>query len=74
MKKRILEDLLSVLEIDSSIVDKLRDKDVLTIEDLWRLKRKDLKEMGFKDSEIMHIIIKLQLYGLDLNKKSYGKD
>ena len=39
--------------------------------DLWCLNRKKLKEYGVVDADIKQIIIKLQLIGLDLNKKVY---
>lgn len=35
--------------------------------------KKDLKKMNFEDREIQQIIIKLQLVGIDLNKKIYSK-
>lgn len=33
--------------------------------------KKDLKKMNFEDREIQQTIIKLQLVGIDLNKKIY---
>lgn len=59
------------LHINSSIEKKLKEKNILLIEDIWHLKRKELKELSFSDDEINQIIIKLQLKGLDLNKKKY---
>lgn len=41
------------------------------INEIWILNRKDLKELGFSDTEIKSIIIALQLEGLDINKKIY---
>ena len=71
MKKKILEKEIEVLELNKTIVDILKQNNILLVEDLWKLKRKDLKDMGIKDSDISLIAIKLQLYGLDLNKKIY---
>lgn len=46
-------------------------RDVCIIEEIWILKRKDLKDIGLTDKEIKSIVISLQLEGLDLNKKIY---
>lgn len=59
------------LELSKTILDKLINKDIKVVKDLWLLKRNDLKKLNFSDSEISQIIIKLQLHGFDLNKKSY---
>lgn len=59
------------LGLDKNIVLKLEDKLIFNVYDLWIKTRKDLKELNFLDSEINHIRIKLQLSGLDLNKKTY---
>ena len=37
-----------------------------------QINRKKLKAIGLKDSEIKQVIIKLQLLGLDLNKRMYS--
>ena len=36
------------------------------------IKEKDLKKMNLTDKEINYISIKLQLKGIDLNKKKYN--
>lgn len=59
------------LNLESKLTDKLKEKNILTIRDVWLLKRKDLKEKDFNDNEIKSIIIALELQGLDLNKKIY---
>ena len=38
------------------------------------MRRRELKNIGLKDSQINHIIIKMQLKGLDLNEKMYDKN
>ena len=70
-KKKILEKGIEELSLDTKALKLLKENDIITVEDLWRKKRKDLKELNFSDSEITTIAIKLQLYGLDLNKKIY---
>ena len=62
-KQKILEKDIEDLGLETNNVEK--------IEDIWEKKRKDVKAYGFSDSEIMQITIKLQLYGLDLNRKIY---
>lgn len=74
MKNKHLEKDISVLELSSSIEKFLRANEINYIKDIWVLKRKDLKSLGIKDSDINTIVVKLQLFGLDLNKKVYSKD
>ena len=66
---------ISSLSLSKELINKLKDKDkdkeLNYIEDVWVLKRIDLKNMGFSNDEINDIIISLQLIGLDLNKKKY---
>ncbi len=66
----ITEDI-SKLKIQESTILKLKDNNLITINDIWILSRKELKSIGLSDSEINKIIISLQLIGLDLNKKIY---
>ncbi len=70
-KQKILEKDISELNLSTKINNALKDNSINTIEDLWKLKRKELKDMKLSDSDITQVIIKLQLYGLDLNKKVY---
>ena len=70
-KQKVLEKDIKELGLNAKINNILKENNINTIEDLWKLKRKDLKNMKMPDSEITMIIIKLQLYGLDLNKKVY---
>ncbi len=70
-KQKILEKDISELNLSTKINNTLKDNSINTIEDLWKLKRKELKDMKLSDSDITQVIIKLQLYGLDLNKKVY---
>lgn len=62
---------ITKLNLTSNLLKKLYDKNIKIINDIWILKRKDLKELGLTDKEIKSIVISLQLEGLDLNKKIY---
>ena len=59
------------LSISKELINKLKDKELNYIEDVWALKRNNLKTLGFTNDEIKEIVISLQLIGLDLNKKKY---
>ncbi|MBE6158880.1 MAG: hypothetical protein E7159_03555 [Firmicutes bacterium] len=67
----ILEKNIEELQLNKKIINKLKEKDIRIIKDLWKMKRKELKQLGFSDSEISQIIIKLQLHAIDLNKRVY---
>ena len=67
----ILEKNIEELQLNNEIINKLKEKDIRIIKDLWKMKRKELKQLGFSDNEISQIIIKLQLHALDLNKRVY---
>lgn len=71
MAKVNVNDKIIKLGIDNRIIKIFNNNDIITIDDLWSLKRKDLKDMNFSSEEIKHIIIKMQLNGIDLNKKKY---
>lgn len=71
MKNKILEKDLTYLKLDSKIIDILKDNNINNINDLWGLTRKDLKGFKISDKDIHNIIVKLQLNGLDLNKRKY---
>lgn len=70
-KQRILEKNIEELGVETKILKTLKDNNINTIEDLWKMKRKELRDLKLSDSEITKITIKLQLFGLDLNKKVY---
>ncbi|MBE6153988.1 MAG: hypothetical protein E7163_00215 [Firmicutes bacterium] len=60
---------LAKLELNDKIFKKLEKNNINSIEKLWNLDRKTLKKMNFSYDEINSIAIKLQLEGLDLNKR-----
>ncbi len=68
MKEKLKENV-NTLNLEETLIDKMEKNKILTIEDLWKLKRKDLKELKFTDSEINKIVICLELYGIDLGKR-----
>ena len=65
------EKTIEELNLSSKLVEKLHENNFNIVKDVWIKNRKNLKELGFTDSEIKSIIIALQLEGLDLNKKIY---
>lgn len=71
MLNLLLEEPLQMLELDSKIIKKLNLSNIYIVQDLWHLKRKNLKELNFTDEEIKQIKIKLQLNSIDLNQKIY---
>jgi hypothetical protein len=62
------------LELNKEIIKLLKENNIALIKDLWKLKRDNLKKLNLNDSQINDIIIKMQLLGLDLNKKIYNKN
>lgn len=71
MKREVLNKNIEILNLDDSIIKKLKENNINIIEELWVINRHKLKDMNFKDNEINQIIIKLQLIGIDLNHKRY---
>ncbi len=69
-----IKENIKKLELDKSIETILISNGITKVEDLWCLNRKKLKSLGLKDLDINTIIVKLQLLGLDLNKKVYSID
>lgn len=67
-----IEKSISVLDLDKETNNLLKKNNILKVEDIWILNRKKLKELGLSDNEIKQVVIKLQLLGLDLNKKMYS--
>ena len=65
MKREVLKKNIEILNLDDSIIKKLKENNINIIEELWVINRHKLKDMNFKDNEINQIFIKLQLIGLD---------
>lgn len=68
-----LENNIGKLNLDKDILLILCDNNIQFIKQIWVLKRDDLKQMNLSDNQINQIVIKLQLNGVDLNKKVYNK-
>ncbi len=60
---------LNDLNLQTAILDKLKLNDINSTEELLKMSRKELKLLGFSYEEINLIAIKLQLIGMDLNKR-----
>lgn len=73
MTKNLFDKKIEEIDVDKTVYQKLKNNNICLIKDLWGLKRKDLKNYNLNDSEVNQIIIKMQLIGLDLNKKIYNK-
>ena len=71
-KNEYVESDIDILDLDSEINKIFRDNNINTVGIVWTQTRKSLKGLGLKDSDIKQVIIKLQLLGLDLNKKIYS--
>ena len=63
---------IKIIELETDIVKVLLDNEIKTVGDVWVMNRKKLKAIGLKDTDIKQVIIKLQLLGLDLNKRMYS--
>ena len=70
MDSALLDQDISYLNLNPKIINILKDNDILSVYDLWIQNRKNLKKINLNDQEIKEIIIKLELHGIDLNKKT----
>lgn len=59
---------IDILMLEKEIKNKLLENKIIQIKQLTDLKKKDLIKIGFKQKEIEHIEIKLQLEGFDLKQ------
>ena len=64
-----LKNDVSYLKLNKKIINILHENNINTIEDLWCKTKINLKSINLTDTQIKEIIIKLELMGLDLNKK-----
>ncbi len=67
--KEKLKESVTTLNLDKEILKKMENNKIETIEDLWKLNRKELKQLSFTDTDIHKIVICLELYGIDLGKR-----
>lgn len=66
-----LEKSIDILNLNYDLINKLKKLQIYNIQDLCKCKRDYLKDNDFSNNDINQIKIKLQLIGLDLNKKNY---
>ena len=59
------------LNLNKRIINKLKENDIFTVSDLRYKKRDFLKNINLSNEDINMISIRLQLLGIDLNKKVY---
>ena len=71
VNKMKLDNTIESMNLSSKLIEKMHANNIITIENIWTKTRKELKQLGFTDSEIKSVVIALQLEGLDLNKKKY---
>lgn len=69
-----MKDSILKLGLEEHINQKLFYYHIELVSDLWKVNRTWLLEKGFSNTDIYQIRIKLQLMGIDLNKKVYGKN
>lgn len=69
IKSKIIKNDLIYIDIDKNIINRLNKMGINTIEELCKTNRKTLNKYGFNTKQINHMIIKLQLVGLDLSRK-----
>lgn len=66
---KILNSNISDLSLDNDSLSKLNAANINKIYELCILDRKELKEYKLSVEQINNIIIRLQLLGLDINKR-----
>lgn len=71
MNNNIFNKNLDYLKLDKEIAIILNNNNIITIKDLWNQNRNYLRKIGLLNNQIKDIIIKLELNGIDLNKKTY---
>ena len=71
MTKSILKKSIEVLELDSKIFEILHDNNIFDVNDLWNLSSLKLQELNLSHEDIRKVRVKLQLNGIDLNRKIY---
>ncbi len=69
MRSKYLDEDIDYLKLNTNITETLKQHNIFKIRDLWVCNRKTLKEFNLVDPDIKQIVIKLELLGLDLNRK-----
>lgn len=71
--KEFLNMDIKCLDVDNNVISILSNNNIYKVKDLWKLKRKDLKNINLSDKEINYIRIKLQLNCIDFGEKIYSR-
>ena len=66
MEDKIKKQSIDRLNISVSIIERLKQSNIIKIEDLCKKSKKELKKLSFLQNEINEINIELQLLGLAL--------
>lgn len=69
--KKVFDKNIELLNLDIKLLDYLKDNNINKISELWEMSKKDLMKMGLSYDDVREVSIKLQLCGLDLNKRIY---
>ena len=72
VNKNLLNKNVDILMLSDNVINKLKLNNINKLEDIWLLDRNDLKKLDLSVEDIREIRVKLQLNGLDLNKKIYN--
>ena len=73
MKKNYIDINMNIDKLNflSNTTKLLKANNIDTINKLAKIRKKNLKDMGFTNLQIKEMEVKLQLNGLDLNKNRY---
>ena len=69
---KFLDEDITFLNLNNSLNNILKNNNIYKVNDLWLYNKNDLKNIGVNNNDIKEIVIKLELLGLELNKK-YNK-
>lgn len=69
MKEEIEENSIDSLGLSRKTYDKLKENNINDVKKLCQIKKKDLKNLGFLQKEVLEIEIKVQLKGFNLKNR-----
>ena len=71
LNKHVFDKSIEMLNLDSKLLKILKNNDINIVSKLWEKSKEDLKAIDLSQEDIREIRVKLQLYGLDINRKIY---
>ena len=71
LNKKVIDENIEVLNLDFKLLKVLKNNDINIVSNLWEMSREDLKTINLSQEDIREIRVKLQLHGLDINRKIY---